>query len=137
MHRSTLQDLECDDWGEATFDSYLVQTIHALRRKPLSDFEVEDLRIMLGQAVGVKYLLPLALSRLENDPFVSGHFYPGDLLGVVMSIDADYWRGNPIEAQRISRIVERARTLLNGRKETDEIKAHLKALMAAHPWQPA
>ncbi|HEY4384219.1 MAG TPA: contact-dependent growth inhibition system immunity protein [Ktedonobacteraceae bacterium] len=43
----TLQELEGQDWGEPNFPSYLVRTCHALRRKPLRDFTVEDLRIIL------------------------------------------------------------------------------------------
>ena len=94
----SLQELEGDDWGEPTHDSYLVRTVHALRRKPIVDFTVEDLRLMIGQAVGVSHLVPLALIHLEQDPFVAGHYYPGDLLGVVLSVDAEYWRSHPIEA---------------------------------------
>jgi hypothetical protein len=137
MSGPTLHDLEDDDWGEPTYDSHLVRTVHALRRKQIADFDVEDLRIMLGQSVGVSHLIPLALTHLERDPFVSGHFYPGDLLGVVMAIDAEYWRSHVIEATRIGRVVDRARALLEGRTETEEIKTHLRRLMEAHPWQAA
>ena len=98
-----LQDLDGDDWGEPTYDSRLVQTIHALRRKPIVEFTVEDLRIMVGQAVGVNQLVPLALSHLEQDAFVAGDFYPGDLLGVVMGVGVEYWRSHPTEAARMRR----------------------------------
>jgi hypothetical protein len=137
MSGPTLQDLEHDDWGEPTYDSYLVRTVHALRRKPIADFEIEDLRIMIGQSVGLSHLIPLALPKLESDPFVAGHFYPGDLLGVVMAIDAEYWRNHSSEATRMGRVVDRARALLEGRTETDEIKAQLRRLMEAQPWQAA
>ena len=44
----SLQELEAKDWGEQAYDSYLVTTIHRLRRVPLREFSVEDLRIMIG-----------------------------------------------------------------------------------------
>jgi hypothetical protein len=133
----SLQDLEGDDWPEPTHESYLVQTVYALRRKPLDAFTVEDLRIMLGQSVGINHLVPLALGQLERDPFVAGDFYPGDLLGVVMGVGAAYWRSHPAEALRMTKIAERARSLLDDRDETSEIKDHLSALMVARPWHAA
>jgi len=58
---------------------------------------------MVGQAVGVNQLVPLALSHLEQDAFVAGDFYPGDLLGVVMGVGVEYWRSHPTEAARMRR----------------------------------
>jgi len=132
----TLQDLDGDDWGEPTYGSYLVQTIHALRRKPLSEFTVEELRIMISQSNGVNYLVPLALTHLEKDAFVAGDFYPGDLLGVVMEVSANYWRSHPAEAARMMSVADRAEALLDGRHATDEIRGRLKALIVARPWRP-
>jgi hypothetical protein len=46
------------DRGEATFPYFLVRTCHALRQKPLREFTVEDLRIILGQNFSLEYLVP-------------------------------------------------------------------------------
>ena len=50
------------------YDSYLVTTCHELRRKPIGTFSVEDLRIMIGQQIGVPWLLPIAVEVLEEEP---------------------------------------------------------------------
>jgi hypothetical protein len=76
----SLQELEQSDWGEPTYDSHLVTTVHRLRRVALREFSVEDLRIMIGQSIGLPYLVPLALQHLRKDPLAEGDFYPGDLL---------------------------------------------------------
>jgi CDI immunity proteins len=47
----TLEQLENEVWGEPEFHSHLVLTCHSLRKKPIDQFTVEDLRIMLGQDV--------------------------------------------------------------------------------------
>jgi contact-dependent growth inhibition (CDI) system CdiI-like immunity protein len=130
----TLQQLDGETWGEPTYDSNLVQTVHALRRKPIADFTVEDLRIMLGQQIGLPHLMPHALVHLERDPVVSGDFYPGDLLGVVMGVDRDYWRGHPTEARRMSAVAEHAKRLLDDQGKTDEIKTYLRQLIADRRW---
>ena len=51
--RKSLQELERDGWGQPDYDSHLVQTCHRLRRVPLADFTTEDLRIMIGQKIGL------------------------------------------------------------------------------------
>src|SRR5262245_24749022 len=89
--RKSLQDLERDDWGEPNFDSHLVRTCHRLRRVPLEDFTTEDLRIMIGQQIGLLFLIPLALEKLDDDPLAEGNFYPGDLLKAVLDVPDSFW----------------------------------------------
>lgn len=79
--RQSIEELEGDDWGDATFDSHLVRECHRLRRVPLADLSAENLRILIGQQIGLRYLVPMALDLLRRDPFAAGDFYPGDLLG--------------------------------------------------------
>ncbi|HKV58942.1 MAG TPA: contact-dependent growth inhibition system immunity protein [Ktedonobacteraceae bacterium] len=102
---ASLQGLDGQDWGEVTFSSYLVRTCHALRRKPLRDFTVEDLRIMIGQNIGLEYLVPLALEHLQRDPFAAGDFYPGDLLGNVLTVESSFWQRRPDLRQAVEAIV--------------------------------
>lgn len=114
----SLQQLEHHDWGEPTFDSHLVRACHQLRRKPLIDFTVEDLRIMIGQKISLPYLVPIALERLEVDPLIEGHYYRGDLLGAVLSIGDSFWSARPDLADRVQEIVKRVRAAL---PDLDEI----------------
>lgn len=92
---ATLEELENQIWGEPEFDSHLVVTCHELRRKPVEQFTVGDLRIMIGQNIGLKHLMPKALDVLKRTPFVEGDFYPGDLLANVISAERDYFQNNP------------------------------------------
>lgn len=113
----SLQQLEEHDWGEPTFESHLVQTCHNLRRKPLAEFYIEDLRIMIGQAIGLQYLVPLALEKLEVAPLVEGDFYAGDLLVALLRVDDSFWTAHPELKSRMKTIAGRARTLLVGMDE--------------------
>jgi hypothetical protein len=76
----TLEQLEKDAWPEPEFGSHLVATCHGLRKKPVGELSVEDLRILLGQDIGSQYLLPLAKAILRADPLAEGDFFPGDLV---------------------------------------------------------
>ncbi len=88
----TIEELEGDVWGEPDFDSHLVTTCHRLRKKPIGQFTIENLRIMIGQNIGTQYLMPRVLDELESDPFAEGDFYPGDLLQALIKLPHDYWR---------------------------------------------
>ena len=83
----TLQELEDCDWGEPVFRSSLVVACHELRRKPLNQFTAAELRRMIGQRMGLEFLVPIALDLLEKNPLVNAYFYPGDLLSVVLKVD--------------------------------------------------
>lgn len=106
QRNKTLQELEGQDWGEPAFPSFLVRTCHALRRKPLRDFTVEDLRIMIGQNIGLNYLLPLAIEQLRRDPLVAGDLYPGDLLAAVLRVESGFWPVQPQLRRAVQEIVD-------------------------------
>lgn len=87
----TLQQLDGQNFGKSSDESHLVTTIRQLRDKPLKDFSVENLRMVIGQNLSLDVLIPLALERLKVDILSEGDFYPGDLLKAVLDCDARYW----------------------------------------------
>ncbi|MGD0664109.1 MAG: contact-dependent growth inhibition system immunity protein [Rhabdochlamydiaceae bacterium] len=104
----SLQELENCDWGEPDYDSYLVTTCHKLRRIPLKEFKIEDLRIMIAQNISLKFLMPLALEQLRNNPLAEGDFYPGDLLIAVLRTKAEFWNQCAQYIDEIHQIVQSA-----------------------------
>ena len=83
-----------------------------MHRLPLQDFTIEDLRITIGQNIGLEYLIPLALERLQNDPFAEGAYYPCDLLVGVLGTDAKFWQGHTVLRDRLLSIAQRAIEML-------------------------
>ena len=65
-----------------------------LARKPLKDFTPGNLRFMIQQGFGWKYLIPLAIEILVENPLISGDYYEGDLLKAVLSVDRKFWLEN-------------------------------------------
>ena len=63
---------------------------------------------MIGQDIGLEYLVPLALERLQAEPYAEGDFYPGDLLVDVLHSDAQFWRRSQELRQQLVAITERA-----------------------------
>ncbi|WP_436524237.1 contact-dependent growth inhibition system immunity protein [Actinoplanes sp. HUAS TT8] len=107
MRERSLEAIEGDAWGDAPAGATrLISTVHELRRKAIGTLAVEDLRVLIGQRVGVAVLVPLALDILERDPLAEGDFYPGDLLSVVLRrVPADYWAGYPGESGRLDAVI--------------------------------
>lgn len=130
----TLTELEGSDWGEPTFDSHLIRTCHTLRRKPLKDFSVEDLRMMIGQNLSLAILVPIALDLLQEDPLTEGDYFPGDLLLNLMRIDRAFLLDHPSLSTQILDLYQRVRNSLieDSFVKRDFIKAeeYLKSLIS-------
>jgi hypothetical protein len=127
---SSIEDLEGERWPEPDFDSHLVRECHRLRKLQLRLFTVENLRIMLGQDIGSRYLVPMALEHLEADPFCAGDFYPGDLLCSVLSLPHEFWSAYPELRKRVAAVARRATDLAMGGHANAEIPA--KAIRKAY-----
>ena len=108
----SLQELEGEDWGEPEFQSHVVTNAHRLHRVPLQELTVGDLRFMIGQQLGLRYLVPIALEHLQNDPFVEGDCYKGDLLAAVLRADSCFWMASPELRADAARIAQQAISLL-------------------------
>jgi hypothetical protein len=108
IDEKTLEELDGQRWGPPEVETSLVQTVHRLRRVPIGQFEPRDLRIMIGQGVGVQYLVPNALTLLERDPFMEADLHTGDLLMSVFNVDDAFWQRSPELRRRAVAILDSA-----------------------------
>ncbi len=102
--------------------SYLVRTANELRKKKLIDFEIEDLRLMIGQNISLNYLLPLAIDVLNKDILAEGDFYPGDLLKNVLDVDESVWKVNNQLFRKIKELLLNNIDRINGSETIDSVK---------------
>lgn len=112
----TLQNLEKEDWGDPIYPSHLVTRYHQLRRIPLNEFTVEDLRIMTGQQIGLNYLIPLALEKLKENILVEGDLYPGDLLTAVTKVNANFWTSHKTLYSELKQIIATNQDLIDNER---------------------
>lgn len=87
----TLEQLEGDIWPDSDPTTDLIATSQRLRKVPVGKLTTENLRMLIAQGIGLVHLLPLALDQLEENPWVAGDYYEGDLLKSVVSIDPAFW----------------------------------------------
>ncbi|OLR92608.1 contact-dependent growth inhibition system immunity protein [Actinokineospora bangkokensis] len=101
----SLEELERDCWpAPLGVETRLMATARELRRKPLGGLTVEDMRLLIGQDVGLAHLLPLAVEVLRSDPLAKGDMYEGDLLSAVLTRSAEVWGESP-ELRREVRLI--------------------------------
>ena len=62
-----------------------------MRRRPIGELTVEDMRLLIGQDRGLPHLLPLVLEVLRENPMAEGHMYEGDLLSAVLTRNPSVW----------------------------------------------
>jgi hypothetical protein len=74
---------------------------------------------MIGQGIGLPFLIPLAVERLEEEPLAAGDFYAGDLLQAVLRAGETFWVYHPDLFQRVRKVVARVRDLLPSLGEVD------------------
>jgi hypothetical protein len=71
--------------------SVLVARGNFMRKKPVKDFSLQELRLMIGQNSSLKYLVPLAIQQLHVNSLVKGDMYEGDLLNAVLTVEKKFW----------------------------------------------
>jgi len=126
----TLDELECVEWGPPTFDSALATNIHRLRRLPLKQYGIEDLRLMIGQQIGLNYLVPRALDHLEAHVLAAGDFYPGDLLASVARLSDGFWATHQILIPRALAAIDAALARVGKVETSEKLPGELRAARA-------
>ncbi len=76
---------------------------------PLVQLGPAELRLLLAHGRGLRWLLPLALARLEREPFAAADREPGALLTAALTVDPAEWAREPALAERLARVVHDAR----------------------------
>lgn len=90
----SIEELENVYWEDSDFPSYVVQTSQKARKKPISQLSNEEIRLLIGQKIGLEYLIPAALSVISKDPIIEVAFYEGDLLSELLRLSENDWNNN-------------------------------------------
>jgi hypothetical protein len=107
-YSKSLEQIENDYWGEPGYDSYVVMTCHSMRKKPLAEVTVEELRLVIGQGFSLQYLIPMAIEKLEENILAEGDLYEGDLFTNVISKNTfEYWKSHKEEWEILLEIYNR------------------------------
>jgi CDI immunity proteins len=121
----TLEQLENDVWESPELATTMIRNCYRLRKKPIDEFTIGDLRLMIGQDIGTEYLMPQAIEILEADPLAEGDLYPGELLHSVMTLPIEYWKKRPDQANKAREIALEAIKILKRQEDIDSVDEKL------------
>ena len=122
----SIEQIEGDNWGSPPSDATrLVKKCYELRRLPVRDLDIEDLRVLISQNIGLEIIIPQAISILEKDILAEGDYYEGDLLSVVLRSDLSQWNNNLL-VDKLIKLYESKESVVTASELTDEIKQNIK-----------
>jgi hypothetical protein len=103
----TLEELEGQNRREPeTAPTPMVARCLRLRRTPLHLLSSSDLRLLVSQKIGLKYIVPRAMKLISENPLIETEYYPGDLLCAVLQIDKDYWSQQTAERKWLMSVAQ-------------------------------
>ncbi|MFI1780053.1 contact-dependent growth inhibition system immunity protein [Streptomyces rubiginosohelvolus] len=104
----TIEQLEGIEWPDPPSDGTgLVKAVHNLRKRPINLLTSWEMSRLIGQDVGIPWLLPAALEILRetaaDQPL--GGFYDDDLLTAVLTRRSPIWQSNPEWTANLKEII--------------------------------
>jgi hypothetical protein len=88
----SIESLEKRNYGPIpTDESSTVQRLWKLRKVPINELQIDDIRFLIIQGSGLKYLLIEAIDLLKEDLLTEGNYYKGDLFNAVLQIEKVQW----------------------------------------------
>ena len=125
----TIEQLEASSWPDPLDGAPPhVHRCHSLRRVPIESLTAGDLRALVTQEIGLKYLMPVALCKLKVDPMLEGEYYPGDLLCAAMGVSADYWLKATNELAELKQHAQQALSLIAASSDPERFRQVAKAI---------
>lgn len=129
MRNRTLEELENDVWDEPNeFPTGLIERCYKYRKIKISELTVGQLRTLISQKIGIKYLTEMTLELLEKN-IIIGDLFEGDLLLAVSKIPSEYWTQNRNELKKIKILIESNVELIKselGDEDYEEITERIK-----------
>ncbi|MET7986815.1 MULTISPECIES: contact-dependent growth inhibition system immunity protein [unclassified Streptomyces] len=126
---SSLEELEGLRWPVPPADTTpMVRSVYELRRRPVSTLKPQELARLIGQDVGLPWLLPLAVEILRDTAptQADGGWFDHDLLYAVVTREPEVWATAPEPAHELKKAL--AALTDASRYVRREIDAFLSAL---------
>ncbi|MFD3838156.1 contact-dependent growth inhibition system immunity protein [Streptomyces sp. NPDC058642] len=126
----SLEELEGQRWPDPSEDTPMVKNVHELRRRPIGELQPHELARLIGQDVGLPWLLPVAVGILRDGAprQAAGGWYDDDLLSAVVTRRPEVWACAPELARELKETVAVLVDLSRYVKpEVDEFLASLPA----------
>jgi len=125
IKENTIEELEGDYWkAPKNFPTPLTKNVFELRRIKIKELASNDIRLLISQNIGLKYLVPIAIERLKNNLLEESLYYPGDLLLAVLNLNNEYWMENLKQKEELTKAINK-QNIASSNVINDEIRESL------------
>jgi len=112
METKSIEQLEKDYWKEPSeFPTDMVKKCYQYRKISIAELTNEQIRLLISQQIGTKYLIGVALEKLQRNVLTEGDIYEGDLLVAVSGLPTEFWNEKQTEFRTFKNLVELNREL--------------------------
>lgn len=102
----SIEELEGFYPKDSAVDSYVIRTSLEAVKKPLSRLSNEEIRLLIGQKIGLKHLIPMAVETIYEEPLIEVGYFEGDLLLQLLRLSESDWCDNKEDFKWLRAIVE-------------------------------
>jgi hypothetical protein len=130
MENKSINELMGSAFSNATGEtSYLIKRVEELCNTPISEFEIEDFRLLINQGIALNYLVSPAIDILSNNLFAEGDYYEGELLKSILTINESIWKEQPNLKEKLKQILLKDFYIIETLGLSDSIKMSLNDLV--------
>jgi hypothetical protein len=125
----SIEQIEGHSWGEPEeAPTSMIARCLRLRRVPLGQLTQGDVRLLIGQGIGVEILLPIAMGWLREDPAIYVDYYPGDLLWFVLNAPSLAWEKYPKLRMEAAELLRRFKAGAGYAELSEELRIQFDAV---------
>jgi hypothetical protein len=118
----SIEQLENHYWKTPDTSYPLVEKCQAYRKIPVDQLSIEQLRLLVGQDIGLPFLVPKALQQLTKNILAEGDLYAGDLLSAVLSINNGYWQEHPVIRKELLELLDNRKMQLEASNQSSSLR---------------
>lgn len=118
----SLAELDAETWASADLDDAEIALLaRRVATKPVRRLEPGELLPLIRRGLSLEFAVPLAMTRLEDDPFLKASTHTGDLLVALMEASPVFWATNKPAWMDMMLILGEAASRVEKARESQEL----------------
>jgi len=104
----TIKQLDKNDWTRPQeYNTNFIRRCYDYVEIPIYQLNIEQLRTLISQEIGVEFLIPTIIQNLKNNILAEGDFYPDDLLELTLNLKKEVWTGFEKEKHILLELIQK------------------------------
>jgi hypothetical protein len=125
----SIEQLENVFWPTViSLPTLLTENCYHFRRIPVQKLTIEQTRLLIGQDIGLNFLIPKAIDILRSNILAEGDLYEGDLLEAVLKCDKNYWKTHPDLKRQVIDLINQRHPEIEEKNEANYFRQLLKSI---------